>query len=353
MAPTKTRSLENCCDGRLVDVILNIKQIIGEMKDKIDRTYDIINQQQHEISIQRQINAEIINVLKNKSTDLKIQESDVFKTPAQFSHLLTTHNDSGPEGLTCVYNDTPGDKQVQNEVSASTTLPSPKQSTPTHTPVPIQTRRLRSRPRRKLQSEAVQEQPSTSPVIESAAPAARKEPVSKAAAPPVRLAPARAVQAESVSQVRSTKSTTSAPEAVVKAAITAAPTTSAVPAAKPVPSTPAAPGPPDVSDPPRKLEGLRAATQRPVSLHVFNLSTETTTDDVIRHVKSIIGIQVDICERLKVTRGQYSSFRIDVPASKVRLVRNSKHWPDGVSVRMFNVVEPKNFQVDGGARPPH
>jgi hypothetical protein len=85
--------------------------------------------------------------------------------------------------------------------------------------------------------------------------------------------------------------------------------------------------------------GLRAAGPRVVSLHVFNLSEDTTVEDVIHHVQTKLGISAPVCEKLVVTRGKYTSFRLEVPADKQRLVRSSHNWPDGVSVRLFNVVQ--------------
>ncbi|KAJ2948890.1 hypothetical protein O0L34_g5821 [Tuta absoluta] len=90
--------------------------------------------------------------------------------------------------------------------------------------------------------------------------------------------------------------------------------------------------------------GLQAAAPRSINLHLFNLSKGTTVEDISKHVESKMGMKNINCEKLVVTRGDYSSFRLEVPASKVHIIKNSNNWPEGVSIRKFNVVESKNSQ---------
>lgn len=99
---------------------------------------------------------------------------------------------------------------------------------------------------------------------------------------------------------------------------------------------------PEVSPCGSSPAGLRAAAPRVVSLHIFNLSEDTTVEDVIRHVQNQMDIPSPVCEQLVVTRGSYTSFRLDVPAGKQNVARNTKNWPEGVSIRSFNVLQPKN-----------
>lgn len=64
---------------------------------------------------------------------------------------------------------------------------------------------------------------------------------------------------------------------------------------------------------PSKSVELRAAPPRHSSLHVFNLSHETTSDNILQHIASKMAIKDATCVKLNVTRGQYSSFHLDVP----------------------------------------
>ncbi|XP_047996381.1 uncharacterized protein LOC125234215 [Leguminivora glycinivorella] len=120
---------------------------------------------------------------------------------------------------------------------------------------------------------------------------------------------------------------------------------SAAPAANPGPST-SAPAQHTVPAPLTSSTcSLRAAGPRVVSLHVYNLSEATTTEDVVRHVQDQMGIASPVCQQLVVTRGNYTSFRLDVPANKVKAARDNANWPTGVGIRYFNIVQPKNANV--------
>lgn len=94
---------------------------------------------------------------------------------------------------------------------------------------------------------------------------------------------------------------------------------------------------------------LRAAPPRTVSLHLFNFSVGTSPDDITNHLKSRLHMTA-CCEKL-TTRGEYSSFRLDVPAAKVQSVRDPKLWPEGVAVRKFNVVTSKNGKKQHNKNP--
>lgn len=333
MPPKKDKSKDNLNNDRLVDVILNLKEIVKEMKDKLDKTHDIIINQQREITRQKQTNIEILKILQLKSTDLNLEK--LTATP-QYLHsygtLNISLNDSGPEGLTFIHDTKLDSIQVQNE--ACTSQPPKEVSTPTRssTTMPVEKMQLRSRPRRKLQSEAVAGQLLPSPDALPAQPA-HQTAVSKPPVPPGPAGPAGPM-------LPTTQIPSPLPCRIVE---------SLVPAAL-IPIPQSALLSPKVVSLMERRDGLRAAAPRSVSLHVFNLSEETTSADLVDHIKSTMDIQVDRCEQLTVTRGHYSSFKIDVPANKVGVIRNRKHWPEGVSIRIFNIVKPKNFKVSSGDR---
>lgn len=90
-----------------------------------------------------------------------------------------------------------------------------------------------------------------------------------------------------------------------------------------------------------KSGGLRAAPPRIGSLHLFNFNIDTTPEDIKQHLLSKLKINNIGCERLP-TRGEYASFKLDVPTCKVQSVRDPGLWPTGVSIRKFNIVTPKN-----------
>lgn len=89
--------------------------------------------------------------------------------------------------------------------------------------------------------------------------------------------------------------------------------------------------------------GLRAAPARISSLHLFNFNIDTTPDDIKKHLLSQLEINNISCEQLP-TRGEYVSFKLDVPTNKVQSVRDPGLWPTGVSIRKFNIVTPKNLK---------
>ncbi|KAJ2943641.1 hypothetical protein O0L34_g16754 [Tuta absoluta] len=85
---------------------------------------------------------------------------------------------------------------------------------------------------------------------------------------------------------------------------------------------------------------LSAAPPRTSALHLFNFSVETTTADIIDHLKLRLKLNVARCEKL-TTLGEYSSFKLDVPAARVRDIRNRNLWPEGVAIRPFNEITSK------------
>ncbi|KAJ2952083.1 hypothetical protein O0L34_g4350 [Tuta absoluta] len=88
---------------------------------------------------------------------------------------------------------------------------------------------------------------------------------------------------------------------------------------------------------------LRAAPPRTAALHLFNFNIETTVEDIVGHVKKFIKTSEVHCEKL-VTRGDYSSFKLNVPTASFKVIRDFKIWPAGVSIRKFNDITSKNIR---------
>ncbi|XP_063370741.1 uncharacterized protein LOC134659066 [Cydia amplana] len=227
-------------------------------------------------------------------------------------------NQSGPEGLIFLQDDLPLD--IQNEELISSPAPPPTQPvsvamTPGHEspilPVPKP-----ADPEPSVKSSA--QQPDPAPTNPDHLTETR------------RSRPRRGV-VSAQSRTCATKKDDCLPTApaVSSPGISSAPLPPLPAVTDPVPQSPCA-------------SGLRAAGPRVVSLHVYNLSEETTTEDVVRHVQTNMGIAAPVCQKLVVTRGNYTSFRLDVPADKVKAAKNVANWPSGVGVRYFNVVQPKN-----------
>lgn len=300
MPAAKTKTRTKATEDRLVDVISNLEVTITDLQYRVTECYEIIKTQQIELTTQREITGEILKLLKHNSPNVCTENhpntySKIVKIPARFA---VTNNvpldESGPSGLVhidTVYNDPNTQSTPHSTPSLTTTPPMAEQQQPIQQPVD---KPRRGRPARQRKTALAQD------------------------ASPSDTATATAVHQQTES---------------VRPSVPLEPVQLFVHSEQPLVS--------------EKQRGLRAAAPQPVSLHVFNLSVETTAEDVLRHLESGLSIKVTRCEKLTVTRGQYSSFRIDVPSDKVRLVRNSKHWPDGVAVRMFNFVQTKNLKPRG------
>ncbi|KAJ2938060.1 hypothetical protein O0L34_g19383 [Tuta absoluta] len=89
---------------------------------------------------------------------------------------------------------------------------------------------------------------------------------------------------------------------------------------------------------------LKAAAPRIISWHIFNFSEGTTSEDIAQYTETVLNIQQFQCEQLKVTRGNYTSFRLDVPATATSIIKHPSSWPEGVTVRRFQIVTSKNSQ---------
>ncbi|KAJ2937388.1 hypothetical protein O0L34_g16572 [Tuta absoluta] len=93
---------------------------------------------------------------------------------------------------------------------------------------------------------------------------------------------------------------------------------------------------------------LKAAAPRIISWHIFNFSEGTTSEDIAQYTETVLKIQRFQCEQLKVTRGNYTSFRLDVPATATSIIKHPSSWPEGVTVRRFQIVTSKNSQHNAG-----
>lgn len=304
MAPVSKLAIE-----RLVDAISNLDVKVTSMQQKINDCYDIIAEQK-ESAINRDLKIDSIatsldQLIKslNMSTNLpeKFNEATslvqpttppLSKTRTKICDRVplklctnTLHNDSGPEGITVIH--TPDDSILTQKDDTVTQDLNDGQ-------LPSQ---------------------------------------------PIEKAPATSTPATHNRRWEHHVLKTPPPRNIDTVLQTAPPP----PVAPSAPAAPSASSAPPVNTEQTTITGLRAAPPRIASLHLFNFIEETTPEDIKGHLMSHLHL-VDVrCEQLP-TRGRYSSFKLDIPIAKVNQVRNPKLWPDGVSIRKFNEVSPKNFK---------
>lgn len=327
---------------RLVNVISNLETVIVEMKSKLDECFTVIKSQELILTSQKIEIDYIKKILTNNSPENK--NHDKFNIPPKL--LLRNHvslNQSGPTGL----NYMPDLDSSYDDVAEILTV-SPQKPT------------LASR------SGSAPNSPSYSSVVAALKVPKAPAPADGAPTVPVVSAPAAAVPAAAEPVAAATLSATARTAGASAAApVTILAQTAAAPAAavqatrrlrsrahrlSPVVDPPSKPSP-SVSQSSSQLSsrtstcGLKAASPRVISWHVFNLSEGTTVSDVIHYVETELKIRDAKCEQLKVTRGQYSSFRLDVPAANTFIIKQHTSWPEGVSVRRFKIVQSnsKNF----------
>ncbi|XP_047992995.1 formin-like protein 3 [Leguminivora glycinivorella] len=289
-------------------------------------------------------------------TDLNLETQ--YTTP-QYLHshgtLNISLNDSGPEGLAFMHDTNLDTMQVQNVGCVN--QPQKEVSTPTRSSrtLPVEKMQLRSRPRRKLQSEAVAAQLLPSPDAPPAGsdfqtaaskppvppgpawpaqPADRMLPATQGPPPPPDVLRGSALQAivpklpmpmppgpAWPAQPANRKLTATQGPPPAPNVVSPCPAWPAQPTGHMLPTTQRPPLSPDTFkakpalqtavskpfEPPvparqvglmERRDGLRAAVPRSVSLHVFNLSEETTSADLVDHIKSTTGVQVAECEKL-------------------------------------------------------
>jgi hypothetical protein len=281
---------------RLVGEISNLKDEISGMKDQIKCCYSVIREQEKLLTYQSRCMQTILSTITNN-------------TDTPYGPL----NESGPQGLIFVTDEAPGDDECRLTTSPRTPVAqsfAARNSAPTSPVLPV----VESVP---------SVEPPTSSFTETKTP--DPEPADHGHEPERRRTRPR--RAAALAQNKPSKRNVGdIAAAVPDMANEALPSATVQPA-----DTPRAP----------ITSSLRAAAPRVVSLHVYNLSEDSTTEDVVRHVQDHMGIMAPVCQQLAVTRGNYTSFRLDVPADKVKVARNAGSWPEGVSVRFFNVIQPK------------
>jgi hypothetical protein len=70
-------------------------------------------------------------------------------------------------------------------------------------------------------------------------------------------------------------------------------------------------------------------------LHVWRLSKEVTSDDVLAYVKERIPVANTItCDSLNA-RGDYSSFKLGLCSSIEATLMDPKFWPAGTAIKRF------------------
>jgi hypothetical protein len=327
MPPPKSKvATREEMDKRLVDVILNLEVELKEIKHKLHGCHDLISNQQHEIIENKNQMAELLKIVRalpgnTERPEIEGARDIPYNLHSHFTNNVTL-NESGPQGIPYI-----GD--TADEETATQCVPTAAAE--------VQNAKIKQKPPK----------PSSTPVVlqNTGGPACTSR-----RGRPRRAAPLPA----SAGLDPATPNVVPATEMPVS---TGPPSTESTKVPEPLMSGraggPSAPAVLTTGGTPRIQPSLRAAAPRQASLHVFNLSEETTAEDVLQHVRCKLGVEVAQCERLVVTRGQYSSFKLDVPAEKVHLVRNAQHWPANVSIRRFNFVAPKNLLGPDAKIKPH
>lgn len=74
------------------------------------------------------------------------------------------------------------------------------------------------------------------------------------------------------------------------------------------------------------------AAERVRYMHLYYVKVDTTEEQVLDHLKSIVNSEEYTVECLKA-RGNYSSFKLGVPSRLENCVMSSEHWPENICIK--------------------
>jgi hypothetical protein len=86
-------------------------------------------------------------------------------------------------------------------------------------------------------------------------------------------------------------------------------------------------------------------------LHVWNFNPDTSVESIMDYVKSEVSddsasLDLEI-EKLKVTRGNYASFRISVNSDSREILIEPSFWPKNVRIDNYSFRKPRLATTEG------
>jgi hypothetical protein len=72
------------------------------------------------------------------------------------------------------------------------------------------------------------------------------------------------------------------------------------------------------------------------------LCKNTTTDEVIDHIKRIFGLNCESCEHV-IGKSSFGAFKIGIDYNLLNEIMNGDHWPEGAIINRFRFK--RNFSA--------
>lgn len=90
---------------------------------------------------------------------------------------------------------------------------------------------------------------------------------------------------------------------------------------------------------------FKAADKR-VPLFIYNVSKDTTVDDVAKYIREKTKVLVSPVKVIPKGSKNYDSYKLYVPSQKLALFDDDSLWPDGICFRRYIVFKQKETQID-------
>lgn len=84
-----------------------------------------------------------------------------------------------------------------------------------------------------------------------------------------------------------------------------------------------------------RSSNIAAVKKRTWSLFISRANTETTSDDIVYHVRSIMPRANVECNQLQTRYNTYKSFKLNVVCENIETLMDPNSWPEGILVRKF------------------
>ncbi|KAG6460287.1 hypothetical protein O3G_MSEX011892 [Manduca sexta] len=82
------------------------------------------------------------------------------------------------------------------------------------------------------------------------------------------------------------------------------------------------------------------AASRSTYLHLFYVKVGTTEEQVLNHLTTICDTDAYVVQALKA-RGNYASFKLEVPAELSKQVMSVENWAEGICIKLWKNFRPK------------